>query len=320
MPVTRISLIGECYDCVKPLFDGSLQPEGVELVVTRSPSPEAMRRQLTAWEFDICEMAFGAYLIARAQGADVTAIPVFPRRAFFHTNFSCHAHARIDVPGDLADKRIGVAEYVQSATLWARGALEQDFGMDPRKVQWYVERSGSGSTGEVLGFKPPPGISVQQTPGGKTLVAMLAAKALDVALVNADALRQAGGILRPLFEDAMAEGKRFYGTYGFVPANHTYMIRGSLAREQPALVASLYRAFCESKTTAQQALRDEKAPGVLFGSEQLARTCESFDGDPFAYGIASNQTMLQAVIQLCQAQGLVADKPSVSQCFVPGIA
>ena len=82
----RVSLIGELYDCVKPLFDETIRPEGVELVVTRSPSPEAMRRQLTAWEFDICEMAFGAYLIARAQGADVTAIPVFPRRAFFHTN------------------------------------------------------------------------------------------------------------------------------------------------------------------------------------------------------------------------------------------
>jgi hypothetical protein len=41
-----------------------------------------MRRQLTGWEFDICEIAFGAYLIARAQGADVTAIPDFPRRAF----------------------------------------------------------------------------------------------------------------------------------------------------------------------------------------------------------------------------------------------
>jgi 4,5-dihydroxyphthalate decarboxylase len=106
----RVSLIGELYECVKPLFDRTTRPEGAELVVTRSPSPEAMRRQLTAWEFDICEMAFGAYLIARGQGADVTAIPVFPRRAFFPTNFMCHADARIDGPRDLASKRIGVAE------------------------------------------------------------------------------------------------------------------------------------------------------------------------------------------------------------------
>ncbi|MGZ5258847.1 MAG: hypothetical protein ACXWC0_14540, partial [Burkholderiales bacterium] len=66
MATIRVSLIGEFYDCVKPLFDGIIRPEGMELVVTRSPSPEAMRRQLTAWDYDICEMAFGAYLIARA--------------------------------------------------------------------------------------------------------------------------------------------------------------------------------------------------------------------------------------------------------------
>jgi 4,5-dihydroxyphthalate decarboxylase len=277
-----------------------------------------MRRQLTTWEFDICEMAFGAYLIARSRGADVTAIPVFPRRAFFHTNFMCHTHAPIDGPRDLANKRIGVAEYVQSATLWARGILEHDFGMDPRKVQWYVERAGSGSTGEVLRFKSPHGISVQQTPGGKSIVAMLAAGELDLALVGGNAQAHADNALRPLFADAIAEGKRFYAAHGYVPANHTYMVRGSLAREHPALVANLYRAFRESKTLAQQSLTRERPPGLLFGSEQLARTCELFIGDPFSYGIGSNRTMLETVVQMCQEQGLVHDKPSVEQLFVPG--
>ena len=316
MATIRVSLIGELYDCVKPLFDGTIRPGGMELVVTRSPSPEAMRRQLTAWEFDICEMAFGAYLIAKGQGADVTAIPVFPRRAFFHTNFACHAHARIDGPRDLAGKRIGVAEYVQSATLWARGALEHDFGMDPRKAQWYVERAGSGSTGEVLGFKPPHDIAVQQTPGGRSLVAMLEARELDVALVGAQAL--AGDALRPLFADTIAEGRRFYDVHGFIPANHIYMVRGSLAREHPALVANLYRAFNESKTLARQSLPRERSPGLLFGNEQLARTCEPFAGDPFSYGSGSNRTMLETVVRLCQEQGLVRDKPSIEQLFVPG--
>jgi 4,5-dihydroxyphthalate decarboxylase len=312
----RISLIGELYDCVKPLFDGSIKPEGVDLVVTRSPSPEAMRRQLTAWEFDICEMAFGAYLIARSQGADVTAIPVFPRRAFFHTNFVCHADARIDGPRDLAGKRIGVAEYVQSATLWARGVLEHDFGLDPRRVQWYVERAGSGSTGEVLGFKAPRELSVRQTPGGRPLVAMLAAGELDVALAGGNALAQAGNALRPLFADVIAEGRRFYDTHGYVPANHCYMVRGSLARAHPALVANLYRAFRDAKALAQQSLPRGRLPGLLFGSEQLAATCATFGADPFAYGVGVNRAMLETVVQLCQEQALVRDKSSVEQLFV----
>ena len=318
MATMRVSLIGELYECVKPLFEGSVCAEGIELVVTRAPSPEAMRRQLTRWEFDVCEMAFGAYLIARAQGADVTAVPVFPRRAFFHTNFACHADAAIAGPHDLQNKRIGVAEYVQSATLWARGVLEHDFALDPKKVQWYVERAGSGSTGEVLGFKPPRDISVQQTPGGKSLVAMLTAGELDMALVGGNPEALGGAAVRPLFPDALAEGRRFYSAHGYVPANHCYMVRGSLAREHPALVAGLYRAFGEAKTRARKALPRAKPHGLLFGNEQLARACESFPRDPFAYGIPANRVMLETVLQLCQEQGLVREKPSIEQIFVRG--
>jgi 4,5-dihydroxyphthalate decarboxylase len=278
-----------------------------------------MRRQLTAWEFDICEMAFGAYLIARRQGADVTAIPVFPRRAFFHTGFMCHTEAGIESPGRLAGKRIGVAEYVQSATVWARGALEQDFGLDPRSAQWYVERAGSGSTGEVLGFKPPREIPVQQTPGGKSLAAMLDAGELDMALLGGDALTRTGNAVRPLFSDAVAEGRRFYDAHGYVPANHMYMIRGSLAREQPALLANLYRAFCEAQGLARATLPSGKPPGVLFGNEAMARTCETSAGDPFAYGVDANRPMLENVVRLCQAQGIVKDLPAIGQLFVPGL-
>jgi 4,5-dihydroxyphthalate decarboxylase len=319
MPALRISLIGEIYDCVRPLFDATVKAEGVDLVVTRSPSPEAMRRQLTAWEFDICEMAFGAYLIARVQGADVTAIPVFPRRAFFHTNFMCHAGARPIGPRDLANTRIGVAEYVQSATIWARGVLEHDFGLDSRTAQWYVERAGSGSTGEVLGFKPPRELIVHQTPGGKSLVAMLSAMELDVALVGEGAQAQSGGVLRPLFADPIAEGRRFFAAHRYIPANHTYMVRGSLAREHPQLVANLFRAFCEASTLAQRGQSGAQRPGALFGSERLAATSETFAGDPFAYGIGANRAMLETVIQLCREQGLILDTPAVEQLFIPGM-
>lgn len=319
MTTTRVSLIGEVYDCVKPLFDQTLHADGVELVVTRSPSPEAMRRQLTAWEFDICEMAFGAYLIAKAQGADVTAIPVYPRRAFFHTNFMCHAGAGIASPQHLAGKRIGVAEYVQSATLWARGALELDFGLNARDAQWYVERRGAGSTGEVLGFKPPPAVAVQHTRDGLSLAAMLAAGDLDMALIGGATQALADGAIRPLFSDVIAEGRRFYNTHGYVPANHMYMVRGSLAREQPALIAKLYQAFCDAKALAIQSLPRDKAPGLLFGNDALAKTCTGFASDPFAYGIAANRAMLEAVIALCQEHGLVRDKPPVEALFVPGI-
>ena len=317
MASTRVSLIGELYGCNKALFEGLVQAHGVDLQVTRSPSPEAMRRQLTSWKFDVCEMAFGAYLIARAQGADVTAIPVFPRRAFFHTNFMCRADARIDGPQTLANTRIGVPEYIQSATLWARGALERDFGMDPRSVEWYVERAGANSTGEVLGFHPPGTLRVQQTPGGKSLVAMLADGELDVALIGANLASQASRPLRPLFADTIAEGKRFCQAHGYVPANHIYMVSGRLARSQPEVVTSLYRGFLESQRHAQATLRSDESAAVLFGSEALSSCCQSLATDPFAYGVEANRAMLQDVVHLCVEQGLISEAPTLEQMFFP---
>jgi 4,5-dihydroxyphthalate decarboxylase len=315
----QISLIGELYGCVRPLFEEAVRADGVDLDVTRSPSPEAMRRQLRAWEFDVCEMAFGAYLIARSQGADVTALPVFPRRAFFHAQFMRRADASVGGPHELAGKRIGVAEYVQSATVWARGVLEQDFGLDPRTVRWSVERAGADSTGEVLGFKPPADIHVQQTPGGKRLVAMLAAAELDVALVGSSPQVQARTDLRPLFADPLAEGRRYYDAHGYVPANHTYLVSGRLVREHPEIVSSLYRAFRDAKARAWQSAPDAASRALLFGSEQLARAVDSPSRDPYAYGIDANRRMLEAVVRLCREQGLIGDEPSVEQLFVPGV-
>jgi hypothetical protein len=97
------------------------------------------------------------------------------------------------------------------------------------------------------------------------------------------------------------------------------MVRGSLAREQPGIVANLYRAFLASKNCARQSLTGQKQDGLLFGNEQLASACESFAGDPFAYGISVNRTMLETVVELCREQGLVRDKPAIGQLFVSGI-
>ena len=310
----QLSLIGSPHDWVRPLFDGAARPEGVELAITRSPPPEAMRRQLTSWEFDICEMAFGAYLVAREKGADFIAIPAFPMRGFFHTQFACHADAGIGSARELAGKRLGVPEYVQTAALWARGILQHDFGMEPERVQWFVERAGADSTGAVLGLEPPTGLSLKQTPDGKGLGAMLAAHELDAALVGRIP-QMAEGKVRLLFPDIIAEGKRYFDAHGYIPANHTYIVRGEVLRKNPGLATQLYRAFREAKAIAEKALPQSLPSGLVFGGEYLARTRQLFGQDPFAYGVGVNRKMLEAVILFAHEQGMIRKRPSVEEIF-----
>ncbi len=238
------------------------------------------------------------------------------------TQFVVHERAGIATPADLHGKRVGVAEYVQSATLWARGMLEHDFGLDPRRVQWYVERAGADSTGAVLGFTPPADLAVTQTPGGRKVAAMLEAGELDAAMVGPLFQRVGAPFppgVRPLFPDVVLEGKRFYAAHGYVPANHLYMIRGSLARERPDIVASLYRAFCQASADAQARLPSKTRTGDLFGNDYLAETCGPLGGAPYAYGIEANRAMLEDVVQLCRAQGLIGAAPKIEAMFAPGL-
>ena len=78
-------------------------------------------------------------------GQNMIALPVFPSRRLFQTELSYHVDSGITKPEDLAGKRLGVAEYQQTAALWIRGILEHDFGVSQYKVHWYGAQRGDES-------------------------------------------------------------------------------------------------------------------------------------------------------------------------------
>ena len=178
MPKLTLSFISQFNERVQPLMDGTIQPEGLELIPTYSPPSETFWRQLKFQEFEISEMSLSSYIIARSRGMDMVALPVFPSRRLFHTELAVHLDSSVKEPGDLNGKRIGVPEYQQTAALWMRGILEHDFGVSQYKVDWYMEGRGveprrSNRLQAALGdFLPPdparqePGIDAGQSRAG----------------------------------------------------------------------------------------------------------------------------------------------------------
>jgi hypothetical protein len=183
MPKLTLSFASAYNERVEPLMDGTVEVEGMEFVPTHSGPSETFYRQLKFFEFDVSEMSLSSYLIARSRGIDMVAIPVFPSRRLFHTEVAYNADSGVNAPGDLVGKRIGVAEYQQTAALWTRGVIEHDFGVSQYKVHWYMERTEELSHGGATGFQPPPGISFQRIPTDKSLASMLLAGELDAAAV-----------------------------------------------------------------------------------------------------------------------------------------
>jgi len=153
----QLSFVSAYNERVQPLMDGTIQPEGVELLPTYSDPSETFWRQLKFQEFEISEMSLSSYLIARSRGMDFIAIPVFPSRRFFHAELSYHVDSGIKQASDVTGHRIGVGEYQQTASLWVRGTLDHDFGVSQYKVDWWMERTDELSHGGATGFAPPNG-------------------------------------------------------------------------------------------------------------------------------------------------------------------
>ncbi len=330
MAKLTLAFISAFNERVDSLMNGTIEADGIELIPTYSHPAETFWRQLKFHEFEIAEMSMSSYLIARSQGSDMVALPVFPSRRLFQTELSYHADSAINGPEDLAGKRLGVAEYQQTAALWIRGILEHDFGVSQYKVHWYMERSEEMSHGGATGFKPPAGISFNRIAPDKSLVSTLATHELDAAhiaspfVLRANALDRSSRIrasgqdwnnIRPLFPDRMAEGARFFKKHGFLPVNHAYIIRGDIDRQYPWLAASLYDGFLRAKKDFQATLPDKIPTALFFDREYLAMTQAIFGNDPFPYGIKDNAAMLDTITAYSYEQGLTPRKMNFEELF-----
>jgi 4,5-dihydroxyphthalate decarboxylase len=329
MPKLTLGFISAFNERVEPLMNGTVKAEGIELIPTYSHPAETFWRQLKFGEFEVAEMSMSSYLIAKSQGADMIALPVFPSRRLFQTELSYHADSGITKPEDLAGKKLGVAEYQQTAALWIRGILEHDFDVSQYKIHWYMERSEEMSHGGATGFKPPPGISFNRIAPNKSLASTLLDNELDVAhiaspfVLQANALDRSSRIggkgdwsnIRPLFPDRMAEGSRFYKKHGFLPVNHTYIIRGDIYKKYPWVAFNLYTGFVKSKALAREKMMERIPSGLFFGPEYAAMTRDLIGDDPFPFGIKANRAMLDMIIGFSHEQGLTPKKLAIEELF-----
>ena len=94
-------------------------------VISRAFAP--MVRQ---GRFDVSEMAIATFLMARAAGSDLVLLPIV--LAARHQNAALlRRTANPFGPDDLPGRRIGVRAYSQTTGLWLRGALAEEYGLQP---------------------------------------------------------------------------------------------------------------------------------------------------------------------------------------------
>ena len=305
-----------------PIIDGAVKPQGIDLIPTILHPSELFWRQLHFAEFAVSEMSCSSFLIITGQGdRRFVGLPIFTTRRFFHTGILVRRAAGIATPADLKGKRVGVPEYQQTAALWARGVLQHEFGVHPKDMEFWMERTPDKSHGGATGFKPPPGVVVKQIPAEKSIGAMMLAGELDAALhylsgrnlvdrSRADLTNHPD--FKSLFPDPIAEGIRFYKKTGLLPINHQTVVRRDVFEKEPWVVLNLIKAFNQANDIANAQrlahLEDHLAAGLLSGDAKTVL---------IHHGVAANRKVIETIAQYSLEQGLTSRLIKVEELYAP---
>lgn len=310
----------------RPLIDGSIRPEGIEFVGTNVHGSELFWRQLKYADFDVSEMSMSSFIMLTAHGnRDWVGIPIFTSRRFFHTGSWVRRESGIATPADFHGKRVGVPEYQQTAALWGRGVMMHEFGLDPMKVHWWMERVPERSHAGATGWKPPAGLSFNQIPADKSIGSMLVSGELDAALhylqetnlVDRSTVRlEDHPELRRLFPDPAAEGRRYYAKTGLFPINHGVVVRRSIHERDPWVALNIYDAFLDAKNRwlagVAAAAQTHLDLGLL-----PPEAAGALAADPYPYGIVANRRVLETICRYSHEQHLTPRVVGLEELFAP---
>ncbi|HXV81719.1 MAG TPA: hypothetical protein VEG60_17700 [Candidatus Binatia bacterium] len=307
----ELTLMLADYHRTRPLLSGEVVVEGVKLKPQRAVPGEACLRPVYE-EFDIAEMSLSWYLMARCRNDPVIALPIFPLRMQIHPYIFCSASSGIDRPEDLKGKKIGMDQYRLTVGLWARGILQEHYGVRPEDCQWFT------SEPEGAGFRPPPGIKITVTE--EPTEAMLLRGELDALIPPniVESFRTKDPRIRRVFKDSRAAVNEYFHKTKIFPITHTLVVRQSLFEEHPWLVSSLLGAFTEAEKLCRKSY--EYAKRLAFPSAVLILEEEEevFGDNPWGHGLTpENQVVLEKFVQYAHQQGYIPYRPQLSDLFAP---
>jgi 4,5-dihydroxyphthalate decarboxylase len=302
------------YEIVRPLIDGTVKVDGVELnILTDNDSATRHWRFLRNQEFDVAEVSGSSYLAARDNDWPFRAIPVFLHRRFRHGFMFINTGKGIGKPSDLKGRTIGVKTLMTTAILWMRGILQNEYGVPLNSIEWVAELD------DDVQVTLPPDIKVRRLPDNKSVETMLAEGELD-AVFHSDLIKPflaKDPRVARLFPDPKAEEVAYFKKTGIFPIMHVMGIRQSVAEQHPWLAINLFKAFNEAKAIAMKRMQNPRIVPLAWYRDAWEEQEQLLGPDPWEYGLSEkNCKNLETLVGYSHEQGLIKKRPTLEHLFL----
>ncbi|HXP31947.1 MAG TPA: ABC transporter substrate-binding protein [Stellaceae bacterium] len=322
--MSKLSLTFACwdYDRIKPLADGSVQAEGIDLNIVDLPVEETFFRMLRYREFDVAEMSLSSYTVSLARpDPGFVALPVFPSRMFRHSGIFVSAKSGIREPKDLIGKRVGVPEYQLTAPVWMRGILQDEYGVDPASVEYWTGGEEEPGREEKVKLDLPAKFRVRPIGHDKTLSAMIAEGEVDAIYAprSPSTLDTRPDRVRRLFENYVEVEQAYYRKTRIFPIMHAVVLRRELYEAHRWIARSLFKAFVEAQRIVYERLAIPASLKTML-PWQIAHVEEArrlMGKDWWPYGFAPNRAALETFLRYHHEQGLSPRRLAPEELFVP---
>ncbi len=297
----------------RALFDGSVRPEGIELRCESQfgdglDNTGARHRAILNGAIDGGECSTSSLILARMRGAPLRGLPVFPARQFRHRCIYCSVTSPLSHPSELKGKSVSAHRYNATTAVWLRALLQDEYGVSPDQMQWYVSEP---DVGEEANVAPPQSVNVSFISQPRTrehAIELVETGVIDAALEPYGSLEK-NPRLRRLLKDHRAEEAEYFRRTQVIPVIHTLVLQEKMVDKHPWVVDSLLTAFRKARALEEKYMMEDEKDEARWLSEAIGY-------DPYGYTFdASTRKSLNALIRCQMQQGCSISAPALEELF-----
>jgi 4,5-dihydroxyphthalate decarboxylase len=285
----------------------------LEVEIQRVHPRERHKKMAESLAFDICEYSLVDYLNGFERSLGFTAIAIFPHRIFRHRDIWVSAASGIKEPKELSGRRIGIQSWTNSASVWQRGLLAQDFGVNLKLIEWVAELHQEGERA-----RGPQWARINGKPKERSMDQMLASGDIDAMMLPRPPELSPEELprIRRLFPDYVAAEQGYRARTGIFPIMHVMVIKNALLSSYPGIAKTISHGVQAAVDTFVDRKRLTGGKSILWPDLTWAEQERHLGPHAWPAGVEANQKELEVLISYAVDQGILGKRISPDELFL----